>query len=107
MLKLLFAVLILLLLPGCGTEYHSNTNTITLASQNKEKIIETEAIYIGLIDSHSIEVYINKEPYALQINEAQQAIVEKLTTNKRVIIKYYYDNKTTQYQLISIQQKGD
>jgi len=105
MQKLLVTVLILFLLSGCGTEYHSNT--ITLASQNKEKIIETEAIYIGLIDSHSIEVYIDKKPYALQINEAQQAIVEKFATKKRISIKYFYDNKTTQYQLVSIQQKGD
>lgn len=105
MQKLLVAVFFLLLLSGCGTEYHSNT--ITLASHNKEKTTETEAIYIGLIDSHSIEVYINKEPYALQINEAQKAIIEKLPTRKRIIIKYYYDNKTTQYQLVSIQQKGD
>ncbi|MDQ0225417.1 hypothetical protein [Metabacillus niabensis] len=105
MQKLFVTVLILFLLSGCGTDYHSNT--ITLASQNKEKVIETEAIYIGLIDSHSIEVFINKEPYALQINEAQQEIAEKLPTKKRISIKYYYDKKTTQYQLLSIQQKGD
>ncbi|MDQ0229647.1 hypothetical protein J2S19_000899 [Metabacillus malikii] len=68
-----------------------------------ESLIKTKAQYIGLIDSHSIEVFIDSKPLAIQITEAQREKIESFTPNQQITISYYYNELTTQYILVSIQ----
>ncbi|MBO1510949.1 hypothetical protein [Metabacillus bambusae] len=111
---LLFTIVIYL--TGCGeiSERHNQENSkttevattnSTMENKNEEKrnaeikeqsIISAQAIYIGLMDTHTIEVMINNQPLAIQINEEQFKILEPLNTNKQIHIEYYYNDETSQ-----------
>ena len=111
---LLLAVVIYL--TGCGetsdrhdqensktTEVATTNGTMENKTEEKRKaeikeqsIISAQAIYIGLMDTHTIEVMINNEPVAIQINEEQLKKLEPLNTNKQIHIEYYYNDETSQ-----------
>ena len=87
-LSILFFLFVLL---GCaGSGGHKNT-----AAPNEDSI-KVNAIYIGLIDSHSIEVIIDKTPTALQISEEQYKTLESIPTNTPVTITYTFQKNTSQ-----------
>ncbi|WP_226670412.1 lipoprotein [Metabacillus litoralis] len=103
MQRIIFAVLLLLLLAGCGQVKDSTTNST--ANSSEQQIISTEAIYIGLIDNHSIEVMVQNKPLALQISENQKKQLELFETNKLLDIEYVHNQDTSQYILISFTEK--
>jgi hypothetical protein len=93
-------IFIIFLLTGCGTTSKQmnveTTSSVHEERGNKHTLISTQATYIGLIDSHSIEVIIDNEPLALQINNEQMNILEHLKTNEKISITYYYNEETSQ-----------
>jgi RecB family endonuclease NucS len=89
----------MILLAGCGTSKQTNveTNSIVNTGQgNEQSLITAKATYVGLIDTHSIEVIIDDKPIALQINQEQMKILESLKTNEKLSITYFYNEETTQ-----------
>jgi len=93
----LFSIFIFLV--GCGSSVNQHEHTGSVA----EGSIKTEAIYIGLIDSHSIEVIINQTPTAIQISEEQYKTLELLKTNTPITITYYVQKSTSQNILKQIE----
>lgn len=93
----LFSILIFLV--GCGSFNNQHEQTGSAV----EDSIKTEAIYIGLIDSHSIEVIINQTPTAIQISEEQFKTLELLETNTPITITYYVQKSTSQNILEKIE----
>ena len=85
-------------LVGCASsEGHENT---VAASDDS---INVEAIYIGLIDSHSIEVIIDQTPTAIQISDEQFKKIESWPTNTPISITYYVQKGTSQNILEQIE----
>ncbi|WP_394184078.1 hypothetical protein [Metabacillus halosaccharovorans] len=94
-LSILFFLSILM---GCASKgVHENT------ASAKEESIKVNAIYIGLIDSHSIEVIIDQTPTALQISEEQYKTLESIPTNTPITITYTFQKSTSQNILEDIE----
>lgn len=118
---LLFTIVILL--TGCvatseqhdhkiaeSDEVETTNGTVEIVDEQKsedatkeQKIISSQATYIGLMDPHTIEVLINNEPIAIQINEEQMQILEPLKTNAQINIEYYYNEETSQNILVKVE----
>lgn len=114
MRKLLFIfTIVILCLSGCGGASKEHTADVikgesSLQLEAKTPIKEsvtTQAIYIGLIDPHSIEVLINNKPIAIQINEEQRKVLEPLQTNAEIYIEYDKKEETTQIILEEVEIK--
>lgn len=90
---------IFMFLAGCGSSVNHHENNAAAV----ENSIKTKAIYIGLIDSHSIEVIINQTPTAIQISEEQYKTLELLETNTPIAITYYVQKSTSQNILEQIE----
>ena len=115
MRKLLFIMTIVhLFLTGCGSASKENTPADVVKGESSRQVeaktpikgsITTQAIYIGLIDSHSIEVLLNNQPIAIQINEEQRKVLEPLHTNAKIYIEYYVKEETMQIILEEVEIK--
>ncbi|WP_026559092.1 hypothetical protein [Bacillus sp. J37] len=94
-LSILFFLSVLM---GCASSgVHENI------AEAKEDFKKVNAIYIGLIDSHSIEVIIDQTPTALQISEEQYKTLESIPPNTSVTISYTFQKNTSQNILEDIE----
>ncbi|MGM0877226.1 MAG: hypothetical protein ACQEWV_21390 [Bacillota bacterium] len=121
--SVLFLFTIVILLTGCGESSEQHDQEIAESTDvettngkvegeygeksedvtKDKKIISSQATYIGLMDPHTIEVIINNEPLAIQINEEQMKKLEPLQTNEQITIEYYYNEETSQNILENIE----
>ncbi|WP_175640528.1 hypothetical protein [Metabacillus schmidteae] len=79
------------ILIGCASTEHPKDTAATV-----EDSIHVKAIYIGLIDSHSIEVIIDQTPTAIQLSEEHYKTLESLPTNTPITITYSVQKSTSQ-----------
>lgn len=81
---------------GCGSSMDQQENAVSAHEDPKKELLRAKAIYIGLIDSNSIEVVIDKSPTAIQISKVQYKTLESLQTNTPISITYYVKKSTSQ-----------
>ena len=90
-LFLLIAVLGIGILAGCSNAEPKvggeNSLPISQEQPQEEPFLKAEGIYVGQMDSNSIEVMINAEPKAFRIEEIKEDL-PKLQENDEVQIKY-------------------
>ncbi len=82
---LMFSILI-----GCASPENQKASSTAV-----EDSIQVNATYIGLIDSHSIEVIIDQTPTAIQISGEQFKKLESLPTNTPITIIYFVQKSTS------------
>lgn len=96
MRKFVLPLILTFIITGCGTSITHEQKTSADSTNVEKQLIKAEVTYIGLIDSHSIEVKKNDSYMALQINEDQFQQLETLKTNTPINITYYINEATSQ-----------
>lgn len=85
MKKLIGLMFFILLLAGCGAENQkSQGENVSTDSNIKTK----EGVYVGLADTHTIEVTVDNEPVVLDITEESTSELEKFNNGDKVTVKY-------------------
>ncbi|BEV39969.1 hypothetical protein [Bacillus stercoris] len=90
MKKLIALLFFILLLSGCGVNSQKSQGEDAPADSN----IETkEGTYVGLADTHTIEVTVDKEAVSLDITEESMSVLDKFNNGDKVKITYEKNNE--------------
>ncbi|MEC1259400.1 hypothetical protein P9D34_02850 [Bacillus swezeyi] len=87
MKKLAALMFFLVLLAGCGTAEQSKQGSQTNEVQTEE------GTFVGLADSHTIEVKINNEPVSLNIVGDYEGDIDQLKDGEKVKVNYKKNEK--------------
>ncbi|AWM18651.1 hypothetical protein D3797_003090 [Bacillus subtilis] len=88
----------ILLLAGCGTNNQNQGEDVS-----ESNIVTKEGVFVGLADTHTIEVIVDSEPISLDITDESISDVSNLDSGDEVTVKYEKNNKG-QLLLKKIQQ---
>ncbi|MGN9866790.1 hypothetical protein [Bacillus swezeyi] len=88
MKKLAALIFFLVLLAGCGTAEQSKQG-----NQTNEEVQTEEGTFVGLADSHTIEVKINNEPVSLNIVGDYEGDIDQLKDGEKVKVNYKKNEK--------------
>ncbi|MCY7907002.1 CalY family protein [Bacillus inaquosorum] len=89
----------ILLLAGCGTNNQNQGEDVS----EQSNIVTKEGVFVGLADTHTIEVIVDSEPISLDITDESISDVSNLDSGDEVTVKYEKNNKG-QLLLKKIQQ---
>lgn len=83
-------MLFILLLAGCGTNTQKSQGEDVSVESN---IVTKEGVYVGLADTHTIEVNIDSEPISLDITDESTSDLSNLNSGDKVTVKFEKNNK--------------
>ncbi|ASB87151.1 hypothetical protein OZL92_08565 [Bacillus sonorensis] len=86
----------MLLLAGCGTAEQSKQGEQTNQTDQTNEVQTEDGTFVGLADSHTIEVKINNEPVSLNIVGDYDGDIDQLKDGQKVKVTY---KKTEKGQL--------
>ncbi|MCY8722584.1 hypothetical protein P8850_03220 [Bacillus inaquosorum] len=90
MKKLIALMFFILLLSGCGVNSQKSQGEDVSTNSN----IETkEGIYVGLADTHTIEVTVDNEAVSLDITEESTSDLDNFNNGDKVKITYEKSNE--------------
>ncbi|MDM5303466.1 hypothetical protein QUF44_18155 [Bacillus subtilis] len=90
MKKLITLLFFIVLLSGCGVNSQKGQGEDVSTDSN----IETkEGIYVGLADTHTIEVTVDNEAVSLDITEAPTSDIDHFNNGDKVRISYEKNNE--------------
>ncbi|KFI02753.1 membrane protein [Bacillus sp. BSC154] len=85
MKKLIALTFFILLLSGCGANSQESQGEDALTDSN---IATKEGIYVGLADTHTIEVTVDNEAVSLDITEESTSDLDNFNNGDKVTITY-------------------
>nr|MDH3136761.1 hypothetical protein [Bacillus velezensis] len=88
MKKIFGCLFFILLLARCGVN-----NEKSQGEDAGEKLVTKEGTYVGLADTHTIEVTVDHEPVSFDITEESADDVKNLDNGDKVTVKYQKNSK--------------
>ncbi len=83
-------MLFILLLAGCGTNNQKSQGEDVSVESN---IVTKEGVYIGLADTHTIEVTVDSEPISLDFTDESISDLSNLNSGDKVTVRFEKNNK--------------
>ncbi|MCP6682259.1 hypothetical protein [Bacillus nakamurai] len=88
MKKIFGCLFFILLLAGCGVN-----NEKSQGEDAAEKLVTKEGTYVGLADTHTIEVTVDNEPVSFDITDESAKDIKDLNNGDKVTVKYQKNSK--------------
>ncbi|MCY8453001.1 hypothetical protein MOC98_09020 [Bacillus spizizenii] len=89
MKKLIALLFFILLLSGCGTNQEKNQGD----EMSNHDTVTKEGVYVGLADTHTIEVTVDNEPVSFDITDESTSDLDNLNNGDKVKVKYEKNEK--------------
>lgn len=84
MKKIIGLVFFILLLSGCGANHEKSQGEDVL----NDNTVTKEGVYVGLADTHTIEVTVDNEPMSFDITDESTTDLDNLNNGDKVKVEY-------------------